>query len=157
MLDALTHVRTPLHRPRPDAATSSPRGDVTGLAAIPDEWIPSGTWRAIVSGPAGTDGATVTRTDSSIKVHTDSSFSPDMRVSDLGGGRIDLVITRPWPLPNDEMVGPAVYHDDTKTVHFDDEWSNRTADIWYLADKQVQMAIHTPRHADTNVFLEKTT
>lgn len=135
-------------RPRPaDPPT-------TGLAAVPDAWIPEGRSRAFVSSPWGGDYATVTRDDRHVRMKLDSTFSPDVDLDDLGDGRVKILVHMPWPLADVKAAGPMRMQDDG-VVHLDDETDARSADMWHMSDGRVHVAVHQPGQSDVDLFLQR--
>ncbi|MBM3460977.1 MAG: hypothetical protein FJX76_02645 [Armatimonadetes bacterium] len=139
----------------PAKPKAQPAPMVDGLAAMPDTWIPQGNCRAYVTSPWGADNATVTRNPRKVSMDLDAAFSPDVEFTDLGSGRVKAFIDMPWPLSNIKAEGPMTYNPANDTVHFQDERTPRTADMWQLSDGRVHVVVHDPQRGRIDLQLTR--
>jgi hypothetical protein len=99
----------------PTAFLVRPPQPPQGLAAIPDSWLAQGESRGYVTSPYGADYTDTTRTRSRVNIDCDSFLSPDIQLTDLGNGRIEIFVDMPFPLPNIKARGRAEFRDEKVT------------------------------------------
>ncbi|MBI3926698.1 MAG: hypothetical protein HY319_14250 [Armatimonadetes bacterium] len=117
-----------------------------GLAAIPESWIPSGTSRAYVTSPFGSDTADTERARDRIDIDSDHAVSPDLRFTDLGRGMVELFVDMPFPLPNLRSRG--LLAEEGEGLYFTESGGNRSADMYRLHDGTVVTDVHEPGKED---------
>jgi hypothetical protein len=129
-------------------------GQPTGLAAVPESWIPSGTWDATVDSALGTNAATVARDRQSLSIRLHGVVSFDVDLQDRGDGLVDLNVDKPWPMPDLHERGPILRVADDH-LHMDDQLSGRSVDFYHMADGRVHIVMHKPGDSDDEVFLRR--
>ena len=68
-----------------------------GLAAVPSDWIPSGTSDGFATSPFGGARGTTERSPQKIFLDLHGSMEPDLTLTDLGEGRVEAYVDLPGP------------------------------------------------------------
>lgn len=143
-------------RPVPYFAQSdAPTVQASGLDAIPDSWIPRGTWEATVDSELGSNSATVTRNAQSLSIKLHGLVTFDVDLKDRGdGGSVDLNVDKPWPMQDLHERGVITQVDDDH-LHMNDQLSGRTVDFYHMSDGRIHIVMHKPGDTDDEVYLRR--
>lgn len=122
-----------------------------GFGCISDAWVPSGDHRAHIDTSYGSDNATIHRGPNVASIVCDSTLSPGVEIRAVDSQRVAIELKMPFPFPNIKARGPI--HLEDGVAHMRDELTDRTADLWLLADGTLQMAVHQPGSKDIDLHL----
>lgn len=114
--------------------------EATGLAAISDRWIPYGSWRCYAAAPMGADLGRIVRTQEEISLRFDHFLSPTIQLTDLQDGRVRVSFEMFWPEGSAVQTGLCTRVGDV--VRFEDEDSDRVAEMRKNLDGRLQLSVH---------------
>lgn len=107
---------------------------------LPQTWVPSGTSRAVVTSPYGGDHATTEREPDRIEIDNDHFVSPDVTLTDLGDGRVEIFADMPFPVPNVRVRGELERRGET--LVFTEDNGESSAEVYRLWDGTMVAEVH---------------
>lgn len=113
--------------------------DAVGLAAIPDRWIPIGSWRCYATAPLEADHGRIVRTETEISLRFDHFLSPTAQITEISEGRIRVAVETFWPEGGFAMTGGLSRRGDTVT--FEDEDSDLVAELRKGSDSKLTLRV----------------
>lgn len=113
--------------------------DALGLAAIPDRWIPIGSWRCYAASPLEADHGRIVRTASEISLRFDHFLSPTAQITELADGRVRVAVETFWPEGGSVMTGSL--HCTGDVAVFEDEDSDLVAELRKGSDSKLTLNV----------------
>lgn len=113
--------------------------DALGLAAIPDRFVPIGSWRCYATGPLEADHGRIVRTASEISLRFDHFLSPTAQITELSDGRVRVSVETFWPEGGFVMTGSLRRLGEVVT--FEDEDSDLVAELRRGSDSKLTLSV----------------
>lgn len=108
----------------------------SGLGALPQSWIPLGNSRGVLKTSVADADIEVERTEERLVLDATNPVYPDMTCTDLGQGKVKLLVDMPWPVKDVSLSGPMLCQGQTVLVQ--DERSDGKCELTQPQPGQVR-------------------
>lgn len=111
----------------------------SGLSALPQSWIPLGKTRGVLKTSVADADIEVDRTEDRLVLDATNPVYPDLTCTDLGQGKVKLLVDMPWPVKDVSLSGPMLCRG--QTVLLEDERSDGKCELTQPQPGQVRGTI----------------